>query len=81
MCNIDVLIKAISSGQFDESFEKLYLKAEVSAQKKRYLQTLLYFKENYPESKNASIYSVPGRTEMQLQGILLQSYQKTAITS
>lgn len=58
--------RALNAGKLDEKLKQLYgIDAAVMAhQKKRYTEALEEFAKLYPERKQVSIFSAPGRTEV-----------------
>lgn len=60
--NANELINYIENDFLNEKFEKLYYKKENA--KKRYINCIKDFEKEYDQSKNLSIFSSPGRTEI-----------------
>lgn len=56
----------IQSGEYDQTFRKLYGKNEVEKEQNRYLEAIQQFEENFNVSDEAEIsfFSAPGRTEV-----------------
>lgn len=61
--NTQELKKAINSGDFDETFVKLYTSDKVTAQKERYINAINQYVERFGDA-DVNIYSTPGRTEI-----------------
>lgn len=58
------LKSAVRNGQFDQRFAALYGKEAVAAQKARYAAAIDAFAAIYGEDRDASLYSVAGRSEL-----------------
>ena len=58
--------RALNAGKLDEKLKQLYGSdaAVMAHQKKRYTEALEEFAKLYPERKQVSIFSAPGRTEV-----------------
>ena len=58
--------RALNAGKLDEKLKQLYGSdaAVMAHQKKRYTEALEEFAKLYPERKQVSIFSAPGRTEL-----------------
>lgn len=54
----------ILSGTFDHMLSELYGQEHVSAQQKRYAEAVDEFRNIFPDGKEVSLYSAPGRTEV-----------------
>lgn len=54
----------IKSGKYDNLFSKLYCNNKIIEYRKRYIDAVEKFIENFGENKDVSIYSSPGRTEI-----------------
>lgn len=62
--NIDEIKKTIESGGLDGKLKELYVDADmIFAQRKRFLGSLAQFEKNF-SSKDVSIFSSPGRSEI-----------------
>lgn len=62
MINVTIAENKINSGELDGIFLKLYGESENS--KKRYLDIIKKYKENFGDDKEIEIFSAPGRTEI-----------------
>ena len=62
--NTASLKKYISDGKLDETLKKLYGEKAVSAQRERYIGAVDGFINNYGDSDDVRLFSVPGRTEV-----------------
>ena len=64
MYTTDVLKKRMTDGAYDAELSKLYPSGTVDAQKKRYCRVIGEFEEFYGSSREAGLFSAPGRTEI-----------------
>ena len=64
MYTTDVLKKRMTDGAYDAELSKLYPSGTVDAQKKRYCRVIGELEEFYGESREAGLFSAPGRTEI-----------------
>lgn len=66
MSNLTELKSQIAQGEHDGAFSRLYGNGEnvISYQRERYIEALEAFSKLYPEYKEVSIFSAPGRTEV-----------------
>ncbi|MBQ5320495.1 MAG: galactokinase [Oscillospiraceae bacterium] len=62
--DIKILLSKISGGEFDSAFSYLYGEENIAEAKNRYAKAVNAFSESYPEIKDVSLYSAPGRTEV-----------------
>ena len=62
--NTAALKKYITDGKLDETLKKLYGEKAVSAQRERYIGAVDGYIDNYGDSDNIRLFSVPGRTEV-----------------
>ena len=66
MSQISKLREQIAAGEYDSVFTRLYGLGDeiISYQRNRYIESLDAFASLYPEEKEVSIFSAPGRTEV-----------------
>ena len=62
--NAQSLINKIKSGALDEKLVRLYGKNALEGQKERYIKALGEFAKLFGEDREASVFSVPGRSEI-----------------
>lgn len=62
--NFDEFKNKLASGNFDEMLISLYGADALEKQKDRYLSAAEAFTQLYPENKDFSVFSAPGRTEI-----------------
>lgn len=64
MYTTDVLKKRMADGAYDAELTRLYPAGTIDAQRKRYCRVIGEFEEFYGSSREAGLFSAPGRTEI-----------------
>ena len=62
--NVQSAIYQIKNGALDATFTRLYGKAALEAQKKRYISAVEEFADLFGKNREISLFSVPGRSEI-----------------